>query len=702
MPRTMLDVVNAAFAYFARGIRKLSVRALPSLVCACTLAACVQRAAAQEASDTFPLSELVVTATRMPTPRTSVPAAVTVLDGGELRARGVRFVADALSEVAGASVVRSGSLGGLTSLFLRGGESDYVQVMVDGVVVNDAGGAIDLGQLTTDEIERIEVVRGPVSVLYGSDAVTGVIHIFTRTGGGLARVTATAEVGAARRRRGDTSLCPGHPSLRCPGELDLGSYATRRGAAGLAAAAGPVRYAMGVSDLRSGGAYPFNNEYRNRTLSSRIQVGGPGGDASLTARFTDGLYHYPTDGSGRLVDANTFRSSESLALGFDAGHGLGRLAEARLALSYHEGVYQTEDAPDSPADTLGFFASRSDSRVDRRKADLHVNLRPRPGTVATVGVEVERQEGTSAFESRSAFGPFESSSTNDRSNRALYGQLVGAPVSWLAVTAGSRLETNDRFDSFLTWRVGANLRPEAGTVLRASAGNAFKEPTFFENYAEGFTRGNPELEPEQSRSWEVGVEHRVAGGRAWLGATWFDQRFRNLIQYTATPAPDAPNYVNVGEALARGIELELRLGATEGPRLTASWVHLDTEVLDAGTGEDPLFQEGEALIRRPRHRFNVTGAMPLGGRASAGVNVVYTGSREDLDFIADPSGERVTILAHAVADLFGEVRVWERETRRVSLLFRLENALGQHYDEIANFPGHPRTFFLGLSVGAGP
>src|SRR5207253_2563875 len=140
------------------------------------------RAAAQEPADTFSLSELVVTATRVPLPRAAVPAAVTVLHGDDLRERGVRLVGDALRDVPGATLVRTGSEGGITSLFLRGGESDYVQVLVDGVVVNDPGGSVDLGQLTLDDVDRIEIVRGPVSVLYGSEAVTGVINIITKRG----------------------------------------------------------------------------------------------------------------------------------------------------------------------------------------------------------------------------------------------------------------------------------------------------------------------------------------------------------------------------------------------------------------------------------------------------------------------------------------------------------------------------------------
>jgi vitamin B12 transporter len=151
-------------------------------------------AAAQEPPDTFRLNPIVVTATRLPQPRSAVPASVTVLRGEMLRAQGVRFVADALRLVAGTNLVRLGSRGGLTSLFMRGGESDYVQVMVDGVVLNEPGGAFDIGQLTTDNVERIEVVRGPASVLYGSDAVTGVVNVITRAASGPPRVSAAASI----------------------------------------------------------------------------------------------------------------------------------------------------------------------------------------------------------------------------------------------------------------------------------------------------------------------------------------------------------------------------------------------------------------------------------------------------------------------------------------------------------------------------
>src|ERR1043166_1368054 len=159
------------------------------------------RLSGQQPTDTVELNPVVVTATRVPRPVTDVPAAVTVLRGEDLRAQGIRTVFEALREAPGAAVVQTGSLGGQTSLFLRGGQSHHVKVLIDGVPVNQPGGAFDFANLTTDNVERIEVVRGPASVLYGSDAVTGVVQIFTRRGANASRAEASVRGGTDGDRK---------------------------------------------------------------------------------------------------------------------------------------------------------------------------------------------------------------------------------------------------------------------------------------------------------------------------------------------------------------------------------------------------------------------------------------------------------------------------------------------------------------------
>jgi len=225
----------------------------------------------QQPQDTVVLKPVVVTATRVPVARDLVVSAVTVLRGSDLVAHGIHTVAQALATVPGAHVVETGSFGGQTSLFMRGGESDYTKVLLDGVPLNQAGGAIDLAHLTTDNIDRIEIVRGPVSVLYGTDAVTGVVQIFTRTGQGPARLGA---------------------------DLRGGTYGSTQGAVDITGGTQTIGYSARVSRFSSDGLYPYNNQYRNSVVSAGLRVAPDSRtDASLTYRYGDDIFHFPTDGT---------------------------------------------------------------------------------------------------------------------------------------------------------------------------------------------------------------------------------------------------------------------------------------------------------------------------------------------------------------------------------------------------------------------
>src|SRR5689334_5926559 len=188
--------------------------------------------AAQQIPDTARIAPVVVTATSTPLTLDRVPASVTVLDGAALRAEGMTHLGDALRLVPGMAVVQSGSYGAPTSLFTRGAQGNYTKVLVDGVPLNDPGGALDLGLVTLDDVERIEIVRGPASVLYGSDAVAGVVQIFTR-----------------------------HGSSRASGSIDArgGTYASYDVDAGAAIPLGAAHLAVGAGHHRSDGIYQFNS-----------------------------------------------------------------------------------------------------------------------------------------------------------------------------------------------------------------------------------------------------------------------------------------------------------------------------------------------------------------------------------------------------------------------------------------------------------
>jgi len=644
---------------------------------------------AQAPPDTFRLDQIVVTATGVAAPRAAVPAAVSVLRGDELRSRGVRWVADALRDVPGLAVARNGSIGGLTSAFVRGGESDYVQVLVDGVQSNDPGGAFDFSSLTMDDVERIEIVRGPVSVLYGSDAVTGVIQIFTRRGMGRPRVEVSAGAGRSAR------VGPGA----------TGSFTSFDAATTVSGAASIASYAFSAARHATDGAYAYNNAYGNTTLSGRMSVRPDARtDATITARWTDGTYHYPTNGAGALVDRNQFSSNEALALGLDAGRALRPWLEGRFSVATRGGSNLIDDRPDDAADTLGGYALRVADDIRRSTAQVFFNLRPAERVTVTLGGEAEWQSARNGTSSESSFGPFESASDNERTNRALYSQLLATPVGGVHLTAGGRIDDNDRFGTFRTYRVGLNIEPAPHVVVRAAAGTGFKEPTFYENYAEGFVRGNPALQPERTRNIEVGAEIALPGDRLGLSATLYRQRFRNLIQFTFSPAdPADPNYFNIGEAEANGIEVSARWSDPSGLSVTASAERLHTEVLDEGFGADRLFIAGQSLVRRPKRRFTLAAGWTA-RRWDATATLAHVGRRDDLDF-SDPgdfSGRRVVADAYTTVGLSTRISILDAGTGQpLDLILRIDNALDARYEEIVNFPSLRRSLNIGVRKAIG-
>jgi vitamin B12 transporter len=639
---------------------------------AAALAAGAAPLAAQQPRDTVRLDPIVVTAARLPTPLASTASAVTVITGDELRSRGVGTVAEALRGVPGMDVVETGPFGGTTSLFLRGGESDYVRVLVDGVPLNTPGGSIDLATLTTADVARIEIVRGPASVLYGSDAVTGVVQVFTRSGRGALEWQAAAQGGSFGSRSWDARVASG---------------GDRAG------------FSLGWSRFADDGIYAFNNGYRNDVVGGSLTLlPDARTSARVSARFTDDVYHYPTDGSGNVVYRNQYQTGRQVVASLDAGRFVTPRVEARLLLAGTEGTGRVDQEPNTPGDTLGFYAFRSFDRLSRRSADARVNLHAAQGAVVTAGavLETEAERGNSL--SLSQFGPSAGGMTVSRWNRATYVQVLTDPDRRLALTAGLRAERNQAFGRFLTYRAGLAYRLRA-TKLRATLGTAFKEPSFFENYATGYVTGNPDLKPERATSWDAGVERELLGGRLVVAATWFAQRFRNLIQFTfAPPTPTSPNYYNVAAADASGLELEARVAPARALSLVAQYTYTRTAAADSGF-DGASFAEGRRLLRRPTHAGCVAATGRLGARGSASLSAYWVGDREDEDF-AGAAPARVTLPAYLRVDLAGDVAVVRGTASRAWLVLtlKLENLFDSRYQQVLHFPSRRRAAYFGVRL----
>jgi vitamin B12 transporter len=615
----------------------------------------VTAVAQRTARDTARVTPMIVTATRSPLATDRAPASVTVITGAQLRAEGITTVVDALRQVPGVSLAQTGSYGGATSLFIRGGESKFTKVLIDGVPVNDAGGAYDFSALTTDNIERIEIVRGPASVLYGSDAVAGVIQLFTRRG--------------TLGTHGDLAARGG----------GFGSYDVDGAVRG---SDGSVDYSLGGARHETRGFQAFNSGFRDDVGSALLGYVGTAGDARISMRYRDSHFHYPTDGSGLVVDSNAVRREGRLSLGLDAGVRLAPRVEVRLALASHNVHGISDDQPDSPGDAGGYYFTTAD-RSTRRSGDLRVNVDLPAAVRLTVGGTIEREWQESGTVSNFGDTPTES---HARRTSGAYAQLLLAPTERYSVTLGGRYEHNERFGDFGTARAAASLAVRDGTRLRGSIGTAFREPTFLENYGCcGFVQGNPDLAPEHGVSVDAGIEQDLTRW-ATIGAALFSNSFRDLIDYRS--ATTGPNYVNVARTRTRGVELEARATLPEGWHGDASFTYLDARVIDPGAapGATALFVANARLLRRPMHSLdagvgyrNDTGG--LDGRA------LRVGTREDNYFAPDFTASHVTLPAYARVDLSGDIALLPRAAGRepVSATLRVENLFDAQYTEVAGF-----------------
>jgi vitamin B12 transporter len=629
------------------------------------------RAEAQVGDSTTVLGTIVVTATKSPVEKSSLSQSVTTITGEELRARGVARVSDALRSVAGAAVVQNGSNGSVNTLFMRGGESRYTKVLIDGVAVNAPGGFFDFSHLTTDNVDRIEIVRGATGVVHGADAVSGVIQIFTRQGGGPASLSAEARAG---------------------------SYGSREAALSTSGSAGRARFSIAGSARHTDGIFDFNNQYYNGTLSGSAGFAPrEGTDITVSTRYGAAEFHYPTDFTGAPVDSNAYRVQHRLTVGVSANARiLGRLM-SRLRLGTNEVSDLTEDI-NIPFGATDPVNSRQLARNKRRSAELGLSAPALFGSTVDAGLEYidesERSDGEDGPVGGASIPT--SAFSASRHTRAAYAEL-NAPVGGASLTLGGRVDDNSEYDTHATWRAGASIPLAASTRVRASFSTAFNAPAFNQIRPTLFTLGSPGLEPERARSWEVGAEQSLADGRVTVGGSYFRQRFMNMIQFVPGGPPDfLGSFDNLTEAESNGVESEITVSTSAGWSANASYTVAEPRVRRVSEDYGGDLQAGDALIRRPTHSGNATVSWMKRGVASVSTSAMYVGRRPDLDFTQFPS-PTVTLPSYVRIDAAGSLDVLRLASGRssVALTARVENLLDREYEDVLNFATPGRTILIG-------
>ena len=567
-----------------------------------------------------PIPDTIVTGTRIPTPQERVPAAATVITRQEIEERGYQTLAEALTAVPGLRIAPQGGPGQLTSAFLRGTGSANVLVLIDGVPANDVGapaGGFDFGQDLLFDVERIEVVRGPLSSLYGSSAIGGVVNLITR------------------RAAPDKAFAP-------YGELAGGTQNTLRGGLGATGTVGAFDYLMsGFSQSTRG----FN------ALAPRFETNIPERDGFRGATGTARLGWTPVEGT-RFEGLLRWRENR---FGLDsvpqddpnysgrdrrwAGQIRGETKLLDGAWTTGLRVFSTEQSrryTNLPDQFDAFTREESRFRGTRTGVDWGNTVRLPSAGIFTDGAlgfgathALEEARTTQSFPSD--FGDFTSKLRAQQHSTAGWASLQYRLLERLDLSGGLRHDSLTGVEGATTWKLGAALAlPEVNSRLRLSAGTAFRAPSLFERYGigsfDGFqvSTGNPNLKPERSFGWEVGSDTDLAafGNRRFATASWtfFQSRVREQIVHVF--GPDGSTYANINRANLHGAELGMTLRPATWFETTAAWTI--TEAFDAETDR--------RLPRRPETVVSLTARIVPMPRVVLAPTVLFTGRSPEAAF----------------------------------------------------------------------
>ena len=521
-----------------------------------------------------------------------------------------------LQDLPGIATARTGPVGAQGSVFVRGGESRFARVLVDGVPVNQPGGAYDFGGTLPLEYERVEVVRGAVSSLYGTDALAGVVHFVSR--------------------RGATSP----PSLRLEGEGGGTSGGADQAATAGRAGAFDWNLRPAAAARRTTSAPNTAFEQTAGALSLGATVGSAG-TLRLVAR---------ADSSETGTPGQTAFGRPDLDATFERDDRVGgasfRWAGARVSHQLRAGLAQTRQLSLNPLDSGSFtpsyggvsapfpqsdFTNPLGFQTDLDRASFGYQAETQVGTrhLLTLGGDVERETGELGSRAdEEMLSPTRTNVGGYLQDRVVLGERVYA-------TLGARVEHNDSFGTKVVPRAAVAWRVVPGTdatTLRGRGGAGIKEPDFYQSYGLSFfAKGNPDLLAERSRTFDVGVEQRLFDGRVAVDATSLPPPYFDQIAYTLVdPATFQGSYTNLGETRARGLELELDRGAHARADAVRPLHVTDGEVIVSTSDFDPVYAVGAPLLRRPGTR---AASRPLDeGRVTLGATLVAVGKRADSDF----------------------------------------------------------------------
>ena len=596
--------------------------------------------------------ETVVTATRTETPASHIGSSVTVISAEELQINQYEWVYDALRQVPGVDVVRNGGFGGVTSIFIRGANSNHTLALVDGIELEDPStpnGVVDFADVPPDNVERVEVLRGPASSLYGSDAIGGVVNIITREGSGAPRFSFVGEGG---------------------------TYQTVHGLVSASGGTKWVNYSLSASSIHSDGinTSPLQTRpYLRSNLTAKLTTAFlDNWKVSLVTRYLNSRTHIDNTATGLPVyDPNYISRVEQVLLRPEVrGSLFNGLWKQTLGFSWNHIFRSLDNLPDvvDPSSYTGRFLGI------KSKVDWQHELKPFSGNDALVLGEFK--EDIAQTNSALTLGGVTYPNSLSRTSVQTYAITVEDRQQFfnsLYLTASGRWDHHSLFGDVgtQTAALAYEIAP-TGTRLRATEGTGFRAPSIFQLYDP--LTGNPGLRPERSRSFDAGLDQKFFDGALSLGGAFFSTQINQLIMYDSA----ARKSINISSAHITGVESYAQF-SYQGFRARVDY-----------TWMKPINQsDGSYLIRRARNKVAAEVSEAIAGLV-VGARLTYVGDRDDTDFSTFPS-KQVTLSPYVLIAVTAQYQL----TRHVSLFGRVENLFNEHYEEVLAYPVPSRTLFLG-------
>jgi len=609
--------------------------------------------------------DITVTADRIDTSLKHTATAVTVITRDDLDRSKKTTLLEILEEIPGVSTTQNGPIGASASVSIRGGNPDHTKILLDGVEINDPitpTRSLDLSLFLLENIERIEILRGPQSTLYGSDAMAGVINIITRKNESSPKLSLTTGSGSYGEITAGMTLSHSHKNY------DFSLSTAFLQTEGLSAA---------------GSAYEGNTEkdgFKNNTLSANFAL-KPADNMifHLSTHMILSKAEIDNFGGPYGDDPNNIQKYNAIFLG---GGFRTMLLKNRWEQKLDVSLVRYQRSYDNPPDPFHVFESdRSEYTSSLIKVDWQNNFYLHKTNTLIFGAAYQQEAGESEYYSS---GFWETTLIFPRKNARItsfYAQDVFRYEKRFYATAGIRWDRHDRFGSAVTFRIApALLIPETGTKLKATYGTAFKSPSLYQLYAPPLwgPLGNVDLNPERSRGWDVGLEQAFLHDRLMLEATYFRNDFDDLIQWDWLRG-----YINIASASTQGTEFLLQ--AYPQKKITLHVAYTRTKAIDN--------ESNIPLLRRPKDNFSVRLDLDLTKWGQISISYVFTGQREDI-FFTGWASERVTMPAFSLLNTAFSFTV----SPGALIYIRLHNILDTEYEWVKGYGTRGFSFHGGIQI----